>query len=114
MYYTDDKTGAVADAMTIDVHVEDRQYAAFAKDSYLRFPVRADHIKSAGKVDNAIRRIRVHMAGEATRILDVEFSGVRPGKSYVDNAGQFSNARSYPWASSYFGGLMVEYSILTH
>lgn len=114
LYYTDDKTGAVTDAMTLDVNVEDRQYAAFAKDSYLRFPVRADHIKSAGKVDSAIRRIRVHMAGEATRILDVEFSGVRPGKSYVDNGGQFSDARSYPWASSYFVGLMVEYSILNH
>ena len=84
---------------------------AMARNDCLRFFVRADVLAESGKSAEAIRRLRVHVAGEATRILEVAFVGVKSGESYAGRGGRFADARHYPWARSYFQGLMVEYAL---
>ncbi len=111
LFYTDDADDILAESMTLDVEVEERQYAAFARNDCLRFFVRANVLAESGKSADAIRRLRVHIADEATRILKVAFVGVKSGESYAGRGGRFADARHYPWARSYFQGLMVEYSL---
>ena len=111
LFYTDDADDILAEATTLDVEVEERQYAAFARNDCLRFFVRADVLAESGKSADAIRRLRVHVAGEAARILEVAFVGVKSGESYAGRGGRFADARHYPWARSYFQGLMVEYAL---
>ena len=113
LFYTDDADDILAEATTLDVEVEERQYAAFARNDCLRFFVRADVLAESGKSAEAIRRLRVHVAGEAARILEVAFVGVKSGESYAGRGGRFADARHYPWAKLYFQGLMVEYTLGT-
>ena len=111
LFYTDEEDAVVSEAMTLDVEVDGKVYATFARDDYLRFPVKEVILTSSGKDSKAIRRLRVNIKGEAPRILEVEYKGGKSGESYVNNGGKFSNKRSFPWAKSYFYGFMIEYSI---
>ena len=111
LFYTDDESGAVTDSMTLDVDVDTRIYDVFAADSCMRFPISESIIKAQSKSETTIRRLRVHIHGQAPRLLMVEYLGVSPGIKYTNNGGAFADARIYPWAKTYFNGRMVEYKI---